>query len=656
MDGLMFKNVSIKKLLYAVPVVLVLSLTALYLFLISSLGNLENRSLKASLSNKIIKEILQTRISEKNYKRRREVKFIQEVQSGTEDLLVTAKRLKGMFQDSHNVGLTTEIIESTQQYALLFHKYQKRREASLKMQKVMVQKAQSVENITLKIRAIQKRKRDAIIATSKNPRMIKDAVEKASIANRILKELADIRIAEKNFIIRKDKSYMDEIKQSIAVINQLSKESKEILNSQKTKRMVDNATEDLVSYHQAISKYDALREESYQISDKMKDFARKDEDIATILREEQKEQKIELSKELETDTIIAFVVISILLILIILFVSRVILKNLSVIDESVYDIYDSATGKADLTKQIVIEENNEIAVVARGINVFIKKVQDLISNAKETSSEATSISNELSRTANEIGHHIETEAKLVNSTTEDIQKMTTEAQVADDKANEMYKILENSSSSLDNTIQKIKNMVEIVKESSVKEEDLALKMGELRNSTDDVKSILELIGDIAEQTNLLSLNAAIEAARAGEHGRGFAVVADEVRKLAERTQKSLTEINATINVVVQAVDESSEGMQENAKDIAVAAEQAGDVEISIDEVKIEVENSKEMANESSQSAKKLKDEVVKLSDKMLQLNKTATLNARNTEEVAAASNRQNSVIEELNQQLMSFKS
>ena len=653
MDGLMFKNVSIKKLLYAVPVVLVLSLTALYLFLISSLDNLENRSLKASLSNKIIKEILQTRISEKNYKRRREVKFIQEVQSGTEDLLVTAKRLKGMFQDSHNVGLTTEIIESTQQYALLFHKYQKRREASLKMQKVMIQKAQSVENITLKICAIQKRKRDAIIATSKNPRMIKDAVEKASIANRILKELADIRIAEKNFIIRKDKSYMDEIEQSIAVINQHLKKSKEILNSQKTKRMVDNATEDLVSYHQAISKYDAFREESYQISDKMKDFARKDEDIATILREEQKEQKIELSKELETDMIIAFVVISILLTLIILFVSRVILKNILVINEAANEL---AMGDADLTKRINIKGNNEVASVAKEINGFIKKVQDSISNAKEASSEATSISNELSRTANEIGHHIETEAKLVNSTTEDIQKMTTEAQVADDKANEMYKILENSSSSLDNTIQKIKNMVEIVKESSVKEEDLALKMGELRNSTDDVKSILELIGDIAEQTNLLSLNAAIEAARAGEHGRGFAVVADEVRKLAERTQKSLTEINATINVVVQAVDESSEGMQENAKDIAVAAEQAGDVEISIDEVKIEVENSKEMANESSQSAKKLKDEVVKLSDKMLQLNKTATLNARNTEEVAAASNRQNSVIEELNQQLMSFKS
>ncbi len=122
----------------------------------------------------------------------------------------------------------------------------------------------------------------------------------------------------------------------------------------------------------------------------------------------------------------------------------------------------------------------------------------------------------------------------------------------------MNKLLDGSSSQASSLQQSAAAIEEI----SSSMQNVSDKTTEVTRQAEDIKNIVGVIKDIADQTNLLALNAAIEAARAGEHGRGFAVVADEVRKLAERTGKSLNEIEANVNVLVQGVNDMSESIKE----------------------------------------------------------------------------------------------
>ncbi len=190
----------------------------------------------------------------------------------------------------------------------------------------------------------------------------------------------------------------------------------------------------------------------------------------------------------------------------------------------------------------------------------------------------------------------------------------------------------------------ITDIVEKLGEASHAQNILADELSKVSSDTAQVKEVITVIADIADQTNLLALNAAIEAARAGEHGRGFAVVADEVRKLAERTQKSLTEINATINVVSQSINDTSEQMNISSKTIEILAETSSNTSVQMQEITDTIESGVSLAQKTIESYTQNASKSEKIINDVIKIEKISETVHTNVKVIRASIDELSSVI------------
>ena len=266
---------------------------------------------------------------------------------------------------------------------------------------------------------------------------------------------------------------------------------------------------------------------------------------AATLEEDFEKQRAEATAQSTIFLTIISIVAVVIGVILSLVVTRSIIRG---IDAIVLRLRDIAEGEGDLTARVDTSSGDELAVLAGWFNKFVENIEDLIIQAKDTTSALLRGSMQISNTSDEQASAATEQAASLEEMSASLQELTARTKENADSAANANDLANDAMGTANSGSTEMAN--------------LSTAIGEIKQSSNEMANIIGVIDEIAFQTNLLALNAAVEAARAGDAGKGFAVVAEEVRNLAQRSAEAAKQ---TADLIQQAVSRVDRGVEIGSK-------------------------------------------------------------------------------------------
>lgn len=340
-------------------------------------------------------------------------------------------------------------------------------------------------------------------------------------------------------------------------------------------------------------------------------------------------------------------------------------------------------GEGDLTKTMTITSNDEVGDVIKEFNIFISKLNNIISHVKEVSNivrdETINLAkrvyccNEsmitISNVVSKISENMMGNAAAIEETTasgHEVEKASTMVAQSCLAASEQSIFANEITNEVSKSIKDIIMSIQNISDSS---KEVIGKMSELQSLSKKINEIVTLITNISEETNLLSINASIEAARAGENGKGFGIVAEEVRRLAEESNEASNEIISLINEVqgnikntALKVENVSENINSGVNKAAIAEKRFEKISEAINIVSEKIHDIAAAAEQQAASMEQISgamDEIsgitVSTADDSYKMDTLVKGERKSMEEANAATQRVNEIINSLNLMISKFK-